>query len=356
VKSHPPDYLPSLDGWRAVAISMVLFAHTRLPGNALQSLATYGAVGVHLFFAISGFLITDRLIQEQHRTGRVNLRSFYIRRAFRILPAALTYLAALCLLGFVFHLIPVTKGQIVSAALFFRNYWVEPAAQSWYTGHYWSLSVEEHFYLLWPTLLVLVGTRRARWMTPALACVFAAWRALDSHFAWVAALNPALRDLVGRTDYRLDGLFWGCSAAFLWDWAPAREWLRRRGRAEYALLAAGAAALLLMAEPPGYLALFAFLLPVPILFTASHPRGWFGGWFERPWIAWFGRLSYSVYLWQMLFMTAYGIPLSLGVLQHFPGNLLLAIACACASYYVVERPCRRIGVRLASQQPVAEVA
>ena len=81
--------LPTLDGWRAVAIAMVLFCHVRLPGEFLAGASPYGAVGVHVFFAISGFLITYRLIEEADGTGTVSLRQFYIRRAFRILPPAL---------------------------------------------------------------------------------------------------------------------------------------------------------------------------------------------------------------------------------------------------------------------------
>ena len=344
IKAASQDYLPTLDGWRAVAIAMVLFAHVRLPGNALQGIAAYGALGVHLFFAISGFLITNRLLEEEESAGRVSLRSFYIRRGFRILPAALTYLIALCVLGFALDLIPITMGQILSSALFFRNYWVEPASQSWYTGHYWSLSVEEHFYLLWPGLLVALGKRRARWAVPLLACLFAAWRGLDSYYNWIAALNPGLKELVGRTDYRMDGLLWGCAAAFLWD---ARE---IRAKAWWAIGALMAMALLLIFEPPGYVALLALLMPVPLILTAADPASWFGRLFELRPVAWFGRLSYSVYLWQMLFLPAYGIPVSLGIVQQFPLNLAFVMLAACGSYYLVERPLRRWGRRLAVRQ------
>jgi peptidoglycan/LPS O-acetylase OafA/YrhL len=343
IKAASQDYLPTLDGWRAVAIALVLFAHVRLPGNALQSVAEYGAVGVHLFFAISGFLITNRLLEEQERNGSMSLRAFYIRRAFRILPAALAYLAALCVLGFGFGWIPLTVGQIASSALFFRNYWVEPAAQSWYSGHYWSLSVEEHFYLLWPGLLIALGTRRARWAVPVLAGLFAVWRGLDTQFAWVASLNPAWKDLVGRTDYRMDGLLWGCAAAFLWDSRRIRDWLGTHVRGEYALVAIGALVACLVVQPPGYIAVFALLMPLPLLFTTANPKGWFGRLFESRFTRWFGRLSYSVYLWQMLFLPAYGIPESLGWAQRFPLNLVLVVLCACASYYLIERPCRRFG-------------
>jgi peptidoglycan/LPS O-acetylase OafA/YrhL len=243
----------------------------------------------------------------------------------------------------------------VSSALFFRNYWVEPAAQSWYTGHYWSLSVEEHFYLLWPGVLVALGSRRGRWAVPILACLFAVWRGLDTHFEWVAALNPAWRDLVGRTDYRMDGLLWGCAAAFVWDSRKLRGWLAERARGEYALIAIALMVACLIVQPPGDVALLALLIPVPLLLTTANPDGWFGRLFESRWVRWFGRLSYSVYLWQMLFLPTYGIPVSLGWAQQFPVNLLLVLVCACASYYLVERPCRRLGRRLAERRgPMAE--
>jgi len=337
------NYLPTLDGWRAIAIALVLFSHTRPTGKALQQIAPYGAMGVHLFFAISGFLITNGLLEE-----RPSLLTFYVRRAFRILPAAFLYLAVLCVLGFAGGWIPLNRGQVLASAFFYRNYYVMPAAESWYTGHYWSLSVEEHFYLLWPALLFWLGSRRARWTVPTLACAFALWRALDTNFGWVAAWNPAWKDLIGRTDYRLDGVFWGCAAALLWDWRKARQWLATRGRSAYALLAVAAIILLLMLQPPGFVAMFALLMPMPLLFTAANPAGWLGRLLEARPVAWFGRISYSVYLWQMLFLPGISIPVSLGWAQRLPVNLALILIFAAASYYLVERPLRRVGRRLSA--------
>lgn len=347
--STSQNYIPTLDGWRAIAISMVLFCHLRLPGNALQGIAGYGALGVHLFFAISGFLITGQLLHEASTRGAIDLRAFYIRRAFRILPAALLYLGVLSLLGFAFGSIPLNAGQIWSSVFFFRNYYVLPAASSWYTGHFWSLSVEEHFYLLWPGLLVGLGVARARWAVPILAISIAIWRALDSHFGWIAAINPAWQDLVERTDYRLDGLLWGCAAAFIWHSPALRKWLAKRGRSEYALIAIAAMALCLIGKPPGYVALLAILMPLPLLFTSAHAGNWIGRTLESRPFRWFGRISYSVYLWQMLFLTAYGIPVSLGSAQRLPWNLLFALTAACLSYYLIEQPLRRVGRKLAAR-------
>ena len=96
-------YLPTLDGWRAIAIFAVIVDHasglefqTRFP--TLVSVTRLGPNGVSLFFAISGFLICSRLLEEHASTGRISLSGFYIRRASRILPPAMMYLVIICLL------------------------------------------------------------------------------------------------------------------------------------------------------------------------------------------------------------------------------------------------------------------
>ncbi len=220
-------YIPTLDGWRAVAIAMVLFCHVRLPGNVLADVSPYGALGVDLFFAISGFLITSRLIDENRIEGGISLKAFYVRRFFRIIPPAFAYLACAAVLGLVLGWIPMNLGQLAASACFYRNYYSMGVDHSWYTGHFWSLAVEEHFYLLWPALLVWFGVKRGRLLAPALACGVAIWRALDSHFAWVAMIALPLKDSVARTDYRLDGLLWGCALAFVLQSGRGRAWIEK---------------------------------------------------------------------------------------------------------------------------------
>ncbi len=117
-------YLPTLDGWRAIAIAAVLLDHGTemlFRRSSWYSYLRTGPNGVSLFFAISGFLICSRLLEEEQLCGRISLKGFYIRRACRILPAAFTYLAVLALLA-VCGLVIVTPLEWWSCILFFRNY------------------------------------------------------------------------------------------------------------------------------------------------------------------------------------------------------------------------------------------
>jgi peptidoglycan/LPS O-acetylase OafA/YrhL len=330
-------YLPTLDGWRAVAILAVVCCHAGWPTAAI---APYGAMGVSVFFALSGFLITRRLMAEQ----RIDLAGFYRRRVFRILPPILVYLAVVAVLGLELRLIPMDREQLLASLFFYRNYLTTPASQSWYTGHFWSLAVEEHFYLLWPALLCLAGFRRARWMAPALALAVALWRVADTRFDWVGRLNPGLRGSLGRTDYRLDTLLFGCALALIWDDPRVRVLFQRIGGTSLALAAAMAAVCCEVWKPQGYLtfvAVFMALLPAA---TVARPRCGAGRVLELPLLVWIGRLSYSLYVWQQLFLP-----------PKAPWSFVAIAVCAAASYYLVERPAIAFGKRRRGRRQAAEV-
>jgi peptidoglycan/LPS O-acetylase OafA/YrhL len=350
------NYLPTLDGWRAVAISLVLFCHMRLPHNFLAGVSSYGAVGVDLFFAISGFLITFRLIEEFRISGKISLQAFYIRRFFRIIPPALTYLGCMALLGLLLKLVPMNFGQIAAAALFFRNYDSMGIERGWYTGHFWSLSVEEHFYLLWPGLLVWCGLNRGRFLAPLLACGVAIWRFLDLRHEWVASVIPSIKDSVARSDYRLDGLLWGCALAFLWQSPRARGRIKRICNPVSLMVFVAGICLLLWRQPPGNVAALALLLPLCLCCTISRPHWWLARLLDASPVAWLGRISYSLYLWQQLFLPTRDLPFALLPIQQFPLNLALAVAAAAASYYLLERPLITYGRSLAARwSPASEV-
>ncbi len=351
-------YIPTLDGWRAVAILGVILCHAsdapllahEGPGGFWHTLTRYGAEGVSLFFGLSGFLITYRLLQERLRSGTFLLGPFYGRRAFRILPASMAYLltvTALSALG----VLAITREDLQSTFLFYRNYLSPSGLGSWYTGHFWTLAIEEHFYLLWPGLLLLAGPRRALWLLPLLGVGVAGWRWVEIRFHPSAAWFPELA-LSTRTDIRIDGLLWGAFLALVLHDAAREQWLRRlfSSRLTWAALLLGVWVCLKGSLLPFNAMWWALLIPFLFVGTVLHPTGWLGRLLESPPLAWVGRLSYSLYLWQQLFLVGgrqVG-PLPLGVLQELPLSLVGAFACAVLSHYVLERPLVRLGKRLFS--------
>ncbi len=142
-------YIPTLDGWRAMAILGVMIYHGTTswfypygPCPSYESLLVIqqGAKGVDIFFALSGFLICSRLLEERRKTGGINLKRFYFRRGFRILPPYYFYLAVLAAVTAT-GLIVVQPMEWWGCLLFFRNYLPPLQTHGWYTGHFWSLSV-----------------------------------------------------------------------------------------------------------------------------------------------------------------------------------------------------------------------
>src|SRR5579864_573540 len=152
--SRPTGYLSTLDGWRAIAIFSVMLCHDQLYTLGPLSTAwfqTHGQLGVDVFFAISGILICSRLLTEEESQGFISRRNLYIRRAFRILSPAAVFLATLLLLKATVHL-PVELPEVLSSLFFLRNYTSTfthlQTTYPYYTSHFWSLAVEEHFYLI----------------------------------------------------------------------------------------------------------------------------------------------------------------------------------------------------------------
>src|SRR5258708_7072100 len=135
-------YIPTLDGWRAVAIIGVVASHVALypflparsdPNGVGFSIANLGAGGVDVFFALSGFLITQRLLEEEAVLGAFSLKRFYARRVFRILPAAVCYLAVVGCLGWM-KMIPLSRGEWFTGLAFARNYYAPLSALLWHAG------------------------------------------------------------------------------------------------------------------------------------------------------------------------------------------------------------------------------
>lgn len=335
--------IPLLDGWRAVAIALVLVHHVVQGFYSSQDtyaadITRYGAFGVDIFFGLSGLLITRLLLEEWKSAGGFHLQQFYVRRAFRILPPVFVFLAVYTTAG-----LSKSTTEVVSSLLFFRNY-VPSRLTGFGTGHLWSLAVEEHFYLIWPGLLALLGPRRSRHTAAWLALGFGVWRMIESQLA-----TPLFPEVPAhfRTDLRLDALLWGCLVAFLLDGAKEREHFARQTRLPYWLGAVALAILCVRYYSPATSIGVALLIPVILAGTLVHPHWWISQALSWGPLAWLGRISYSLYLWQELFLTPGWEPASQWW-RHWPWNLLVSLAAAIVSYYLVEKPLIRVGRRLAA--------
>lgn len=137
--------IPSLDGLRAIAIALVVVGHWAGTHNFPVGLGS-AFLGVRIFFVISGYLITTLLLREQSQTATISLSEFYVRRAYRILPAATVFLAIMLIT----RRHELTWYHAAMAALYLADF--DPTRPMFF-GHLWSLSVEEQFYLLWPGIL-----------------------------------------------------------------------------------------------------------------------------------------------------------------------------------------------------------
>lgn len=200
-------YIPGLDGLRAIAVLIVLIAHFGL------SHIVPGGFGVTVFFFISGFLITRLLIAEAEKKGRVGLKDFYVRRAIRLFPALLgmTFVTTAIHIGFGLGSPVLT--EFAAANLYFTNYYqiaqqaVGSAPHMSWTP-LWSLAVEEHFYMVFPALLVLTGLNWRRLTTVLLAVIVFVpiWRLA------VSLLWPDTAELYTymATDARIDSIAYGC--------------------------------------------------------------------------------------------------------------------------------------------------
>ncbi len=257
-----------LDGWRAVSVSIVVVSHL------VPALRPYGRVGVLFFFAISGYVITGTLLREYAETGAVSMRAFYVRRACRIIPPLLLFLAAVGTAG-ALGLAGVSVRDLAAAALFTCNISLAHCADI--VGHTWSLAFEEQFYLLVPGLLLWAFARRRPHAAIALAMVFFA-----IPFAWPL-------EWIGRVGFVQTYvlLAGGCAYA---------AWEERVGIPPAAAYLALAAVPVLAVAGAESRIVQALLLPAAILAAVFFVR--------RPLefapLAYLGRISYSVYLWQQL--------------------------------------------------------
>jgi len=348
------DHRRDIEGLRALAVLAVLSYHFGIPGFG------GGYVGVDVFFVVSGFLITSLLVAEFESTNSISLRAFWARRARRLLPISATVLAFTCVAAAV--LVDATRlddlaRDVAAAALFSVNYVFAAAGTDYLAAaeppslvqHYWSLAVEEQFYLLWPVLILLVarfgrGDRRRRissvlvviavasfGLSAASTSTSPSWSYFGLHTrAWELAIGALL-------------------AVFGARWLPES----RRTAVGWAGLVAVAISVVTFGDATGFPGWIAI---VPVLGTAAILAAGDGAsttvLLHRPVLQWIGSRSYSLYLWHwpvlMIAKERLGDELS--------GRALVAVALVVVGlseigFRSIENPVRR--ARSLRRDPVA---
>jgi peptidoglycan/LPS O-acetylase OafA/YrhL len=354
--------IPSLDGLRALSIFLVVAIHTlqRYSISHHVSRVWYavfnGANGVFIFFEISGFLITSLLLQEHEKRGSISLRGFYLRRAFRILPPLYLYIGVVVLLGLVGRLV-LTRIDVVSALFFFHN--IKATDVMWSLEHLWSISVEEQFYLVWPFLLVYCLRRpghAGRIAASIIPCCIILISPVLRVFLGLSA-NPALHHL-GVNFFKFDFIMLGCLVALLqhtarferiYQLASRRWWL---APAVIVLCSALTARYQNYFDLPIGYTINGLAIAVFLLWSTRNPSSFAGRILNWKPIVQIGVLSYSIYIWQTLFLHSNNrqVFAPLGrfgtLISTFPGNWFAILIVAGLSYYVVEQPALRARVRI----------
>ncbi len=340
-------YLPTLDGWRALAICLVIGSHSvwmlqnngSKPARVLASLFNHAGYGVDIFFALSGFLITTLLLREKVKSGSISLSQFYVKRIFRILPVVLTYILIFQLLTRSHILVLPQSGEVLASLLFARNY----ADGSWYTGHFWSLSIEEQFYAFIPLIILLLKPKALLRTSLALIVACIAVRTFElAHDAYFHL--PQF-----RTESRVDALLWGSVLAQLVQRPAFLGWFRKHVTLPRlaGVLAVTVVCLFTFEDQGVRRTIVGAVLPWVIVYTVVNPTTLLGRFLELGALKMIGRMSFSIYVWQMMFLVP---ERSLGIVQDFPLNLVMPFALAYVSFRWLETPAIKLGHRLATKQ------
>ena len=331
----------ALDGVRAVAVLAVVLSHVGLAGF------DGGGIGVLVFFVLSGFLITQRLLTEHDRTGALSLRNFYVRRVFRLFPAMALVVITTSVVG---NLILRDGNAPLSAAVavsFYYANWLWFAQGTGfdvlgYYGHLWSLSVEEQFYILWPVMMMWLTRVRARTVLVLLSCLSLASLALRVAFIQ----HPQDGHRLFATPLIFDQLLIGAALAVLVAYRPHRV-------AAYVSPLAWPAAVVLVvtvalrgsATSDDALVLNDTLVPTVIALAsaviigtlATRPGSSLSALLSWPPLAFIGRISYSMYLWHILVIAAV-THMPIAALPRALVVVVVTTGVGAVSYYACERP------------------
>ncbi|WP_100487965.1 acyltransferase family protein [Sporolactobacillus pectinivorans] len=347
-------YIPSLDGLRAIAVFAVIFYHLGFPW------ASGGLLGVSVFFVLSGYLITDILLAEWGERGSISLKTFWMRRARRLLPALFFTLAALFiwLLFFRPSMLSSFRDDALAAIFYVSNWWYIFHHLSYFQSyenpslltHFWSLGVEEQFYWIWPVFILFAfrhpKIRRYLFVITLVGAVLSA--------ALMAVLYQPGADpsrIYYGTDTRAFSILIGAALAMI---LPSRKFTNP--------LSAGSRILLEAAGTLGFIVILAMIAfsneydgfiyrggmfgmsvaAAAVIAAAVHPSTWFGKVLGILPLRWIGVRSYSMYLWQypIIILSLNNFDAGVPRFARFFVEIVLIIVISTLSLELIENPFR----------------
>jgi len=357
-------YRPGLDGLRALAVAAVFLYHAK-PHASGDPWLPGGFLGVDLFFVLSGYLITSILLIEWEHHGRIVLLRFWMRRARRLFPAVVVVVLASLLLASIFARTDLarTRSDAISSLFYFTNWHLIIANHSYYTlmslpsllQHFWSLAVEEQFYVVWPLLLVPGLVFLGRRYLPILVAAGIAGSAAEMWLLYRGPDSDPSRVYYG-TDTRAFLLLMGIELALLW---PYVERLRRSLPVlELLGLAALGMTIWLFLTIHDFFAvvyqggdLAASFCFAVLIAAVAHPATRLGKALGIAPLRWVGERSYGMYLWHwpIIALTRPGVDVSWTGGKIIAVQAALTVVAAALSYRFVEQPIRtgRLQRRLA---------
>ena len=335
-------HIASLNGLRAISILIVLFSHMNIvnfSGSLAQNTRFLdGQFGVTVFFIISGFLITTLLMKEEARNGMISLQNFYVKRILRIFPVYFILLAVYGLMQ-ACGILHFTTASWLTSLTYTKNFhW----ASDWETGHLWSLSIEEQFYLFWPLIFIY-------------------WKKHRVHFAFfIVVLSPVFRILGTLHQHqgfdqfsifqRCDAIMWGCIFAmyhneilsFIQKKTGDKKWMLLL---PFVFLACIDTFVQLnhfynlhmgfLIVPIGNITgtLGCVTIATMIIISIHYTDNLWFKFLNTRLLNYIGTLSYSLYIWQQIFFSH-----RLGMFSSIPLNLVMIFVVANCSYYMIEKP------------------
>jgi peptidoglycan/LPS O-acetylase OafA/YrhL len=347
-------HIQGLNGLRCLSIMIVIVGHF-----FLGEFSGISSLGVYIFFVISGFLITRLLLAEAKETGEIKVGAFYYRRLLRLFPVLIVYMIVIVLFART-NEIPTPLVEIASVFLYFVNY-----LKSYYElagtqhvlpiGILWSLSVEEHFYLIAPLFIAFVRASPGKVLAFAIAMIVLPLAIRIGYMLhWPEWSNTNRIYMASET--RFDSIAYGVFLAAICEFRPEGR-LRRAISSPQAMMAGIALLVLSTLIRDDFFrdtfrysmrSIGALLIVAPIVF--SPKLGWFQAIANSPPADWVGRLSYSLYIWHgaaWFFLSNVGMTKT--VLTSFT-ELGITFLLAIASYYLIEMPVLRWRSKTASRK------